>query len=481
MVFDIRDPSERDELLTPARAERRGPVAIEPREAVASEQIEPRIDAVVEPDIEGIVVERLAAGRNEIVARAVLRARPVRQWNQLQDRQRLRRQPAVRNDVVAELCPRRGRGAAQGIKHIDAVRAQIAVARRGSRHREQPRASDFAPQSLIVAEEEHLVLPDRSAQRSTKLIPRRVRNELAGQRIGQRLRKRVALLQTIVEVELERAAVQSVRARLRLYGNDAGSRLSELRVVILRRDLRFLNRIEIRVDDDDAENRIAVLGAVELVTGAAEVLPVHHRLRRALRVLARRVLPLKLLGAGRQQDEFREVAIEDGQIVDLLRFEGRRDIGAIGLEQRAETGDRHVLADRPEVEPDVQFRLRVDVHLDVGKDRRPEAGQLGLDLVRAWQQAFLDVQAGLVRDDCVHGLALCARDGDGNAGHHGAGRVGDDAADAAVDRLRDRSRRRKHRQDERDSQCVVMVPEPKDLRAGDHVPSPAESGESVEW
>src|SRR5207247_8644009 len=129
-----------------------------------------------------------------------------------------------------------------------AVRAQIAAPRRGSRHREQPRASDFAPQSLIVAEEEHLVLPDRSAQRSTRLMPRRVRNELAGQRIGQRLRKRVALLQTTVEVELERAAVQSVRARLRLYGTDAGGRLSELRVLILRRELRFLNRIGIRGD-----------------------------------------------------------------------------------------------------------------------------------------------------------------------------------------------------------------------------------------
>ena len=101
----------------------------------------------------------------------------------------------------------------------------------------------------------------------------------------------------VVLVELEDAAVKRVAARLGLHRHHAGGRLAELGVVVLRGDLRLADRLERRVDDDDAEDRIAVLGAVELIAGAAEMLAVDHRLRRALRVLARRVLPLQLLRA----------------------------------------------------------------------------------------------------------------------------------------------------------------------------------------
>src|SRR5207237_8916533 len=105
-----------------------------------------------------------------------------------------------------------------------------------------PRPAHLAPQPGVIAEDEDLVFLNRPAERSAELIARRVRNELASERIGLRLRERVTLLQSIVEVKLVPAAMQTVRARLGLHRDDAGRRLPELRVVILRGDLRFLNR-----------------------------------------------------------------------------------------------------------------------------------------------------------------------------------------------------------------------------------------------
>ena len=109
-----------------------------------------------------------------------------------------------------------------------------------------------------------------------------------------------------------------VRARLGLHGDDARGGLAELGVVVLRGDLGLADRLQRRVDDDDAQDGVAVLGAVQLVAGAAEVLAVDHGLGGALRVLAGRVVPAEPLGARRQQDELGEVAVEDGQLGELL-------------------------------------------------------------------------------------------------------------------------------------------------------------------
>ena len=133
--------------------------------------------------------------------------------------------------------------------------------------------------------------------------------------------------------------MEVVRARLGLHRDDAGRRLPELRIVVLRRDLRFADRLEVRVDDDDPENRVAVLRAIELIAGAAEALAVHHRLRGTLRVLRRGVLPAELLRARREQDELREVPVEHRRFGQLPLVEGRRHVGAVSLEQRRSAGD----------------------------------------------------------------------------------------------------------------------------------------------
>ena len=120
VVLDLRDASERDKLLA--------------AEAVAAEHVQALVQPIVEPYVERVVVERFAAGRDEVVARAVLGARPVRQRNQLQNRERLGRQLLWLNHVVGELRALSRRRAAPRVEDVHAVRAQISVARRGSRH-----------------------------------------------------------------------------------------------------------------------------------------------------------------------------------------------------------------------------------------------------------------------------------------------------------------------------------------------------------
>ena len=206
-----------------------------------------------------------------------------------------------------------------------------------------------AARALVVAEEEQRFFDDLPADRSAELVLRRFRQELPVS--GSRWNCVNGLRAWNLSLWKNSKALpcSSLRARLRLHRHHARGRLAELGVVVLRGDLRLANRLEGRVDDDDAEDRIAVLGAVELIARAAEMLAVDHRLHRALRVLARRVLPAELLRAGRQQDELREVAIEHRQVGHLLRVECRRDVGAVGLEQRRTAGHLDRFGDRAEL------------------------------------------------------------------------------------------------------------------------------------
>jgi len=231
--------------------------------------------------------------------------------------------------------------------------------------------------------------------------------------------------------------VELVRPRLGLHRDHARDRLSELRVVILRGDLRLADGLQVRIYDDDAKNRVAIFGPVELIPGATEVLAVDHRLRRPLRVLARGVAPTELRGSGREQDELREVPIENGQVGQLLRLERRSHVRSVRLERLALTGrDRHCLGDRARLERDVEVRRRIDVHDDAREQRLFEAGRLDLNVVGARKQSLLRIQARLVRRDLSGCLPFGARDRYGRIRDDRAARVRYGPRDAAVHGLR---------------------------------------------
>ena len=58
--------------------------------------------------------------------------------------------------------------------------------------------------------------------------------------------------------------MEVVAARLGLRRHVAGDRLSHFSVVLLQRDLGFGHGVQVGVDDDDAQDRILVIGAVQL-------------------------------------------------------------------------------------------------------------------------------------------------------------------------------------------------------------------------
>ena len=85
--------------------------------------------------------------------------------------------------------------------------------------------------------------------------------------------------------------MQIIAARLGLDRNQAGDSLAEFRVIILQRNLGLLNCLQVRVDDNDPENRILIVRAVQFKTRATEVLTVHENLLATLWVFGRSVAP----------------------------------------------------------------------------------------------------------------------------------------------------------------------------------------------
>ncbi len=127
-----------------------------------------------------------------------------------------------------------------------------------------------------------------------------------------------------------------IAARLGLRGYDAGDCFAKLGVVVLQRNFGFGDCVEVGIHYDDPKDRILVIGSIQFECGAAEVLSLGEDLQAALRIFGGGVAPAHhLLRARRHQLQGREVAIQDGNILDVLVIEGGRDIGAVGLQLRS--------------------------------------------------------------------------------------------------------------------------------------------------
>ena len=95
----------------------------------------------------------------------------------------------------------------------------------------------------------------------------------------------------ISAAELECASVNFVAAGLGLGGNDAGNCFTEFRVVVLQCHLRFGHGVEIRIDHDNAQDWILVIGSVEFKGCSAKVLALREDLLATLWILGGGVAP----------------------------------------------------------------------------------------------------------------------------------------------------------------------------------------------
>ena len=103
----------------------------------------------------------------------------------------------------------------------------------------------------------------------------------------------------------------------------ASDSLARFRVVILKRDLGFSNRVKVRVHYDDSKDRILVVRAVQLDSSYTEkCCPFTSDLAAALRIFGGSMVETRqLLRAGREQLETREVAAQDRQVLHIFLTE----------------------------------------------------------------------------------------------------------------------------------------------------------------
>src|SRR5262249_3307694 len=114
---------------------------------------------------------------------------------------------------------------------------------------------------------------------------------------------------------------------------------------------------------DDSENRITVIGAIQLIGCSAEMLAVDLNLKRPLRVFARGMVPAGAAArrAGGKQFESREIAVDCRKVTELLLLKCRRHVGPVTLEQRRFGRDRDLLGNRPGLKSNIELRCNVDV------------------------------------------------------------------------------------------------------------------------
>src|SRR5207253_1479361 len=207
-----------------------------------------------------------------------------------------RRQAIERNNVS------RKRHASSRVGRGQAVLTQIATCARPrgiqatrphqiARNRLCKRRAVLLPLALIIAEEEQLVLLDRSTHRSTKLPPQSLGEKSVRHRIWILVGKRIACLESVAAAKAEGGPVEAVATGFRLRCDNPGNRLPKLCVVVLAGDLGFGYGIERRIDHDNPEDRVAIVGPIQLEASTTKGLAVDFGLQAVLRIFAGGVCP----------------------------------------------------------------------------------------------------------------------------------------------------------------------------------------------
>ena len=277
--------------------------------------------------------------------------------------------------------------------------------------------------ALVGEEEVRPVFDDRAAQRAAPLVPPVVRfftpglPVLVGQR-GERL----------VAEEDEGASGEVVRPRLGHHRHQPAGGEAVFRLEVARRDLELADRVHGEVLARFAHLRPGVVYAVHdesvrVVAAAGAHVHIAPVVEAADRVLA---------GPGSEQRQVHPTARRHRQVLDLEIGDRGRDIGPAGVEQRGGAGHRDRLLDLG----DRQVHVHDDGLLDGedhagGLDRR-ETAEFGGDGVRPGQERREAVVAFRVGDRRARDAGVLVDRGDGHAGEHRAGGVGDPALDLPV-------------------------------------------------
>ncbi len=384
---------------------------------IAGEQRVVVVEAVIDPEVGGAAVLGAVARAGEIIRQPRRRRRRVK--GDVIQRDRV--EPARRDEVAGE------RGARGGGRIVNRHRelGEVAGAHLHRRHGRHEGEALRQLEALVVAEEERLVLLQRTADAAAELI-------LIERRLRPGGREEVAGVEPIVPVELETRSVEVVRPGLGDDVDDATRGAADFGGVHVGLDFHLRDRVDRRLDDHGADVALVVVDAVQQLV----VLVVHRAVDRDRRRLA------AIVGAGAAGERVRhafvrarhelhqphEVAPVHRQILHGLLGDQRTERRRIGLHERRLGGDRDVFRNGADLQLHVESRaiarrqrhvrglgresLKLDLH-GVAADRQQAEGIVA--------GAFGRHDTGLVRADVL--------DGDGHTGQHGAGAVGHAADD----------------------------------------------------
>ncbi len=316
--------------------------------------------------------------------------------------------------------------------HVDAPAAQLLSIRPDERRNVERRIGAGkrkglrVPFAFVVAEEVHLVLNDRSAERPADLLIR-VGEHLMDDEVGG--------------IEFVAAEIARQRARV-----DIGSRLGDgvhlcaarpsLRGVEPARDeLELLHRVA-------AEARLSVSG---LRNQLRDLLTIQIQLERAGRRRERgRIANRVRSAAGREHRQLHPVAAVDRQFLNLPRVHVATEFRAADVDERGFRRDRDGFRHGRQRHLEVDHRSLTDEQLDVLLRDGAKALQLGGHFVDAAPQSRYLILAGRVGDSDERIAGVDVKRGHRHAGQTGVGGIGDRAGKAdllCVEAQRDRDQR----------------------------------------
>ena len=119
--------------------------------------------------------------------------------------------------------------------------------------------------TLIIDEEEELVLFDGTAQRRAEFVPSHVRRSAVDRRIGAEVARPLIGVEKIVAQKFERVAMKLVTAGLDADADDAAQELAEIGAGIVRDDVKLLDRVDAGRIRDVVVHELVVVHAVQQV------------------------------------------------------------------------------------------------------------------------------------------------------------------------------------------------------------------------
>jgi hypothetical protein len=282
-------------------------------------------------------------------------------------------------------------------------------------HRRVPVVGLFLTEAGVAHEEERLILAQGPAEGGAELIA--AQGILGGRhtRGGPSLR-----IELLIAEELEGGSVELVGARLGHDVHDTRGIAAVLGGIAVREHAELLHRFRVRRGVARAAQARGVVAAVELEVDAAHLGAARTIDGGQLFGTAERVGVVVARHAARETQERVQVAIDEGEVQDLVLADGAGERGGRGLHERRVGHDRNRFRQGAEVDDGVDARVAADLKDDSTARIGLEAGHAHHQHVVAHGQQTQGVLAGGVRGGRARVLRARVGGGDRGSGDGGA-------------------------------------------------------------